>query len=233
MTEPKNRFVLEPWNRGISVDALIRDLQRVAAEIGSDSLTYDQYDSIGQVRARTVEVRFGSWNRALSAAGLKVVRKVGISDEELFENLQSVWIRLGRQPRRRELVKPLSRFGKTTYEHRFGTWRASLERFVQWVNEDTSTNATIDLSAPSYTAKHRTPRFPSLRLRYRVFLRDRFTCQHCGKSPSSSPGLELHVDHKHAYSQGGETILENLQTLCSQCNIGKSDLGQEQNPSVG
>jgi 5-methylcytosine-specific restriction endonuclease McrA len=34
----------------------------------------------------------------------------------------------------------------------------------------------------------------------------------------------LHVDHKTAWANGGETVLENLQTLCSKCNIGKSDL---------
>ena len=34
----------------------------------------------------------------------------------------------------------------------------------------------------------------------------------------------LHVDHIKAWAKGGETVLENLQTLCSVCNIGKSDL---------
>jgi len=32
------------------------------------------------------------------------------------------------------------------------------------------------------------------------------------------------VDHKKAWANGGETVLENLETLCSKCNIGKSDL---------
>jgi len=31
------------------------------------------------------------------------------------------------------------------------------------------------------------------------------------------------VDHITAWSNGGETILENLQTLCSDCNLGKSN----------
>jgi 5-methylcytosine-specific restriction endonuclease McrA len=36
--------------------------------------------------------------------------------------------------------------------------------------------------------------------------------------------IVLHVDHIKAWANGGETVLENLQTLCSKCNLGKSDL---------
>ncbi|WP_367275291.1 HNH endonuclease [Microcoleus sp. CAWBG58] len=31
------------------------------------------------------------------------------------------------------------------------------------------------------------------------------------------------MDRKIAWSKGGETVLENLQTLCSLCNLGKSN----------
>ena len=41
-------------------------------------------------------------------------------------------------------------------------------------------------------------------------------------SPAKDPGVELHVDHIFPWSKGGETVLENLQTLCSRCNGGKS-----------
>jgi HNH endonuclease len=71
----------------------------------------------------------------------------------------------------------------------------------------------------------RGPRDPSLRLRFLVMRRDSFKCRHCGRSPALHPGLELHVDHV-AWSSGGVTAAENLQTLCSNCNLGKSDLDQ-------
>jgi hypothetical protein len=35
---------------------------------------------------------------------------------------------------------------------------------------------------------------------------------------------ELVVDHIVSWSKGGETILSNLRTLCSECNSGKSDI---------
>ncbi|MBS3113013.1 HNH endonuclease [Candidatus Woesearchaeota archaeon] len=54
--------------------------------------------------------------------------------------------------------------------------------------------------------------------------RDNFKCKNCGRSPAIDMSLILHVDHIKALANGGETVLENLQTLCSKCNIGKSDL---------
>ncbi|MGH6770170.1 MAG: HNH endonuclease [Xanthobacteraceae bacterium] len=33
----------------------------------------------------------------------------------------------------------------------------------------------------------------------------------------------MHVDHILAFAKGGRTVLENLQTLCEACNLGKGD----------
>jgi 5-methylcytosine-specific restriction endonuclease McrA len=68
-----------------------------------------------------------------------------------------------------------------------------------------------------------TPRSPSLRLRFKILQRDRFTCRACGRSPATEGGVVLHVDHVVPYSGPGETVFENLQTLCDRCNLGKSD----------
>jgi 5-methylcytosine-specific restriction endonuclease McrA len=35
--------------------------------------------------------------------------------------------------------------------------------------------------------------------------------------------VSLEVDHIKAWSEGGETELENLQTLCSRCSTGKGN----------
>ncbi|MGG2065896.1 HNH endonuclease [Bacillus sp. S14(2024)] len=61
----------------------------------------------------------------------------------------------------------------------------------------------------------------SLSLRYKVLDRDNGKCKLCGRTPSD--GVKLHVDHIIPYSLGGLTILDNLQTLCDDCNIGKSN----------
>ena len=43
-------------------------------------------------------------------------------------------------------------------------------------------------------------------------------------SPATNPSTILHVDHIIPWSQGGETVIDNLQTLCSDCNLGKGAL---------
>lgn len=60
------------------------------------------------------------------------------------------------------------------------------------------------------------------RLRVKVLTRDRSTCVMCGASPTKDSKVHLHIDHIIPWSKGGATILDNLQTLCSNCNIGKS-----------
>ena len=69
----------------------------------------------------------------------------------------------------------------------------------------------------------RSTRAISDKLRYQVLKRDNFKCCACGASPAKDPAVELHIDHIIPWSRGGETTLQNLQTLCSRCNIGKSD----------
>ena len=69
----------------------------------------------------------------------------------------------------------------------------------------------------------KTSRIISDKMRYNVLKRDNFKCCACGASPAKDPSVELHMDHIIPWSKGGETTLENLQTLCSRCNIGKGD----------
>jgi CRISPR/Cas system Type II protein with McrA/HNH and RuvC-like nuclease domain len=57
-------------------------------------------------------------------------------------------------------------------------------------------------------------------IRFKVFARDGFTCQYCGKTP---PEAILEVDHIMPRSKGGFDCIENLVTACRDCNRGKSD----------
>jgi hypothetical protein len=54
-------------------------------------------------------------------------------------------------------------------------------------------------------------------MRQAVFERDGFACLDCGSDQY------LQCDHVHPVSQGGETSMENLQTLCRVCNARKRD----------
>jgi len=66
-------------------------------------------------------------------------------------------------------------------------------------------------------------RTPSIGLRFRVFQRDLFRCRFCGRSTATEATCVLHVDHIIPFSKGGKTTLENLQLLCAECNVGKSN----------
>ena len=55
--------------------------------------------------------------------------------------------------------------------------------------------------------------------RYKVIKRDGYRCRACGFAVQD--GAHLHVDHIIAIANGGETVMKNLQTLCTVCNLGK------------
>jgi len=201
---------------------VIADLKRVSQAIGRDSLSMKEYDDQGEYSSSAVLRRFGSWNMALKEAGLNC-RNEFHTDEEMFRNLENVWIRKGRQPRRREMNdKAVSSISSGTYLRKFGRWSNALRRFVEYINA--VDEASLSTDSMLNTKRHKTARDINLRLRFKVLRRDNFKCCSCGASPAKDPSVELHVDHIFPWSKGGETVLENLQTLCSKCNGGKSNL---------
>lgn len=205
-----------------AVEELIADLKRVALKNSGSNVTQKLYAEHGEFDCSTIIRRFGSWNKALATAGLLLSNEVNVSDERLFENLLILWQHIGRQPRRRELSSPPSSFSQTPYNRRFGSWTAALHAFIEYAN-DQGAEAPSQIDGSS--SRRQTGRDPSLRLRWRVLQRDHFTCCACGASPAITPGVDLQVDHILPWSRGGETTIENLQTLCSKCNLGKSNVG--------
>lgn len=59
---------------------------------------------------------------------------------------------------------------------------------------------------------------PSLRIK--VLKRDNYTCKKCGRT---NDDIMLCIDHIIPVSKGGLTEESNLQVLCVDCNLGKSD----------
>ena len=211
-------FKLKPYNRNTSDEELIEDLQLVAKKLGKQSVLYSEYPMHGKCSSRIFESRFGSWNLALKAAGLEINRKYA-SEEDLFNNLEKVWIAVGRQPRKEDLKKPLSEFSYNTYQRRFKGWRKALESFVIFMNDD----ETISVEKTTSPKLKKDSRDPNLRMRWRVMNRDAFSCRACGRSPAIEASTILHIDHVLPWSKGGLTEDENLQVLCDRCNLGKGD----------
>lgn len=226
------KFEVEGSLRSAPDEELLEDLRRGAKSLGRETITMAEYEEVGKTHPSTIQRRFGSWPRALKLAGLQPSRsKIGISDDELFENIKSLWIGLGRQPRYTEVKAPISLFSAGTYENRFGSWSKALGRFVEWVNSDSPNQpqetlveqSAADITAQTPSAKRRTRREISDRQRFRILVRDGFRCKACGASPLIQPGVELHVDHILPWSKGGETTDDNLESKCKQCNLGKGN----------
>ncbi|MBZ0226395.1 MAG: HNH endonuclease [Comamonas sp.] len=211
------RYELEVHHRNLPNDELIAELRRVAELLGRGSVTIDQFNEHGKFHSTTLSRRFGSWFKALDAAGLQKTRNLHLTNDQLLENLVAVWLKLGRQPKYQDLTKDNSAFSSGTYENRFGTWRKALEAFVDWAND----GVIPETLGHTPSKQRRTPRNINWRLRALVLMRDGARCQLCGVEARN--GAILHVDHVIPWSQGGETVLTNLQVLCHVCNIGKSD----------
>lgn len=58
-------------------------------------------------------------------------------------------------------------------------------------------------------------------LRTKILKRDNFRCRMCGAS--ADDGISLHIDHITPVSLNGRTVVNNLQTLCQSCNLGKGN----------
>jgi 5-methylcytosine-specific restriction endonuclease McrA len=76
---------------------------------------------------------------------------------------------------------------------------------------------SLDMKVPSVIALRqyvRPSQFPAF-TRFNLFLRDRFSCQYCGRQK------DLTYDHVVPRRQGGRTTWENIATACAPCNMKK------------
>lgn len=113
------KFELRTNAKYFTDEELLEDLKRVAGLLEKDKITQIDYTQYGNFSKSTFHNRFGSWNKALDVAKLKVSIEQNISDEKLFENLEIIWRTFGRQPKYSEMTKPLSQYSTKPYDSRF------------------------------------------------------------------------------------------------------------------
>jgi hypothetical protein len=228
-------FKLNDFHYNVPDQDFLDDLKTVCSKLGRNNITMREYDEIGKYTSGTIHRRFGTWHKALIAAGIELTVNKNMSEKELFENIEHVWISLGRQPTDREMRQPLSKYSKNPYLNKFGTWRKALEAFVEFINLDNNQSADDDnfvqenittetTIEKDFVFKHKTKRMPSERLKVQVLMRDGNKCRLCGVTVS---GDSIHFDHIKPWSKGGETVLENLQVLCEKHNLAKGNLDYE------
>ena len=105
-------------------------------------------------------------------------------------------------------------FGSTfAYKEFLGRSYVTVNSSIQKINAQKS-----DEEQNEKSTRKRVP----TRLRYETLKKHNFQCQSCGATVED--GAKLEIDHIKPASKGGTNDPDNLQVLCKDCNLGKSDI---------
>lgn len=227
------KFDRNPINK-ISKEDVVKELKRVAGHYKYTKFTRHEYDKVAKLcKGSKVLSVFGTWKKALDSIGVelkpRVVDRSFISKKELFDEMDRIWRQLGHRPSKTEWELSKPKYSYSTYKARFKGWTNACLQFIEYktgksVVEEIKTPQSEQVSKTKIDTKDsKLKREIPLKLRLKVLQRDNFCCVFCGKSPATHRGTVLHIDHIKPYSKGGKSSLDNLQTLCYECNLGKSD----------
>lgn len=223
---------------------ILGELEKIAKRFNYIEFAWRDFDKMADISANTVKKHFGSWKKGLEALknylqqkGLDLTPRPHTpnrihSDKDLFNEMDRIWQKVGQRPSRTEWEMSDPQIAYNTYKQRFGGWTNTCLKFIEY--KMGSSILTEDFVLPNqkeqrpskeskFEYKQENSRNVSLSLRLQVLSRDNFRCVFCGKSPATNLETKLHIDHINPFSKGGKSILENLQTLCEECNLGKSN----------
>ena len=214
------KFDLKAKRTRLSDADLILALQIAAETFGEKYFTTTQYDRLDgkQPHSETITDRFGSWKKALALVGITGGRERRYPPEYLVANLEVAWKQLGYPPGKRQIATLGEKISETPYKHHWGSVLAACEAISAFHEGKISKDKLLAGNTNEVTRKT----IP-LKDRWAVLKRDNYSCKGCGRTPSNNHTVELEVDHIKPSAKGGENNLENLQTLCRDCNQGKKD----------
>jgi hypothetical protein len=122
-------------------EEIILEIHRVADAVKPQLLTQQLYKQHGQISFGSVCNNFGSFNRAVEAAGLKPnlsgipVSGYKKTDEtELLKAIGELWQRLGRRPTQ-NLMNAEGNFSVKPYKNRWGTFTKAVDEYVREFGE--------------------------------------------------------------------------------------------------
>lgn len=213
-------FDLKAKRTRLSDGNLIAALQSVAESFGEGYFPSTQYDALPGKRPNSATIidRFGSWKKALALIGITGGRERRYPPEQLIANLEMAWKSLGYPPGRRQIATLGEKISESPYKHHWGSIRAACEALAAFHEGKISREQLLTGNAEKPT---RTT-IP-LKDRWAVLKRDNYRCTKCGRSPSNDHNVELEVDHDTPVARRGGNDLDNLRTLCRECNQGKKD----------
>ncbi len=136
----------------------------------------------------------------------------------MINNLENIWRQLGYPPGIKKISKLGLKITAGPYKRVWGSVRSACEYLAKYHNGRITREELLKGNV-SNNARQTIP----LNVRWAVLKRDKYKCAKCGRSPSSNHKVELEVDHIIPVAKGGTNDIENLQTLCKDCNRGKKD----------
>jgi len=226
----------------IHIERIMSELERTAKHYNFREFGREEFSRVAEVSDSVVRKNFGnSWGKALAALKIRLNSK-GLtlsprtyspnrlfSEKELFDEMERIWKIVGQRPSATEWQASSPKISYATYKKRFGGWQNACLKFIEHkmgvditFDDQTSKNWQRDKDTICKINKCDKRDIP-LKIRLQVLSRDKFRCIFCGRSPATDVNVILHIDHITPFSKGGKSVLDNLQTLCSNYNLGKSD----------
>lgn len=221
-------------------EKIIEELVKVAEMYKCTQFTSKEFSESASMGHQTVFREFVTWDAAMSCLvdnlkqrGImlqqrtKPKRKDAYTQKQLFDEMQRIWGELGHRPSKMEWEQTSPKINYNTFRRHFNGWTNACLKFIEYVTGesivDRPTIPVDDITQGVNEIKYEpeNSRNIPLGIRLKVLARDNFRCFYCGKSLSTDIGTKLHIDHITPFSKSGKTVLENLQTLCFECNLGK------------
>lgn len=204
----------------LSDDEMLSSVKEYAATVNYkyfSSTAYDKWKT-KKGHSSTIIARFGSWKKVLVLLGIEGGKERRYTPEQLVENLETVWRQLGFPPGKRQIGKYGQKISESPYKQIWGSMRAACEALARQKEGKISREELLEGSLSNSVR-----RSISLKDRWEILRRDNYRCVRCGRSPSSDHKVQLEVDHVKPVAKGGTNDIDNLQTLCWECNHGKMD----------
>lgn len=119
-------FESETIGSNITDEALVQEIERVAKKLG-EAPGFSDMEELGKYDPTTYDRHFGSWNKALKAAGFEPnTRGSSISEEELLNEIVRLSEELEKPPSARDMDTE-GKYSSATYQRQFESWSAAVE----------------------------------------------------------------------------------------------------------
>jgi hypothetical protein len=206
------------YARDVSEEDLLAELKRFAKKLGHVPRTHEMRDQ-GNWSRGIYQKRFGSWNKALLAAGFETNQRSGIPQEELLAELRELADELGHPPTTDEMHNH-GKFTTAPYHRVFGTWRKALQAADPGLLDEYQQTDSESIPFGSNWSQ----------IRKEIIARDNESCLRCGMDRERHRerfGRDLPVHHRiprrRFYNDPDRTVDDadvpnNLLTLCIPCH---------------